>query len=209
MYRILISIFLVSTFTTSFAQNDSTKIKWSADVGMAYSIVVISQRVEMQLGAMATINRHQFRIAPLVHLWSSEAANNPKKLAFSGVGLNYFYNLPTESPKFDLFFKYEMSFQFYNNKWEGTYYNPDISAYEQYSDKSSEFFYANSVAYGFTYKPCNSIFLRMDAGGGLYLSKIDGEYENYYGESNARYDFRGYEDFGFFLKLAFSAGYSF
>ena len=140
MYRILITIFLITTFANTFAQNDSTKIKWSADVSMAYSIVVISQRAEMQLGAMATINRHQFRIAPLVHLWSSEAANNPKKLAFSGVSLNYFYNLPTESPKFELLFKYEMSFQFYNNKWNGTYYNSDNNQYEPYSDKSSEFF---------------------------------------------------------------------
>ncbi len=203
-------LFLVSFAPALHAQDqDSTKLSWSADIGATYSLISISQRVEMQFGVMATYKRHQFRAAPLVHLWSSEAANNPKKLSFSGLALNYFYNFPTVNEKFELFFKYEMAFQYYNNSWDGTYYNPESAAYEVYSDNSSEFFYGNSIAYGFTYRPNSQIFLRLDAGGGLYMSSIKGDYEDYYGQANARYDFRGYGNVGGFVKFAFAAGYNF
>ncbi len=203
-------LILVALMTHLQAQEkDQEKISWSTDMGMTYSLVGISQRVEMQLGIMATIKNHQFRAAPLIHLWSSEAANNPKKLSLSGFALNYYYTIPTYNKRFDLFFRYEMAFQFYTNKWDGTYYNPKVNGYQTYSDESREFFYANSVAYGFTFHPTTRVFFRLDAGGGVYLSTIDGNYEDYYGQSGARFDFRGYKDTGVFMKLSVSVGYTF
>ena len=211
----MLKIITLSCLAFAFALNLSAqdeqkkeKIEWSIDLGSTYSLIGLSQRAELQFGVLATVNRHQFRAAPLFHIWSSEAANKPKDISLSGLALNYYYNLPTASDKFELYFKYEMAFHFYTNEWEGTYYNTEVNAYEAYSDQSSEFFWGNTVAYGFTYKPSKKMFLRLDFGGGVYVSSIAGEYKDYYGLTNARYDFRGYNDVGFFVKSAFSVGYN-
>lgn len=200
--------FIVVTLNI-FGQKEESKITWATDIGVSYSIIDISQRVELQVGALATYKRHQFRIAPLIHLWSSEATSSERQISMSGFVLDYFLHIPSQRKTFELFFKYEMAFQFYKNEWTGSYFDPQISGYQYYADKSNEFFYTNSVAYGFTYHPVEKIFLRLDTGVGFYYSSIKGNHEEFYGLTSQQYDFRGYKNTGIFIKMGFSAGYNF
>jgi hypothetical protein len=207
--KILIILWAIIFTHNVFGQKEEPKITWAADLGVSYSIIDISQRVELQVGALATYKRHQFRIAPLIHLWSSEASSNERQISMSGFVLDYFLHIPSQHKTFELFFKYEMAFQFYQNEWIGTYYDAKIPGYQYYSDKSNEFFYTNSVAYGFTYHPAEKVFLRIDTGIGFYYSSIKGDHEEFYGLTGEQYDFRGYKDAGIFIKMGFSAGYNF
>ncbi|MFT4753696.1 MAG: hypothetical protein ACI85Q_001244 [Salibacteraceae bacterium] len=212
MLKIITLSFLLGAFALHLnAQDEKNKgnLDWSIDGGGTYVMIGLSQRVDLQFGVLVSLGRHQFKVAPLFHMWSSEAVNNPKSFSLSGVSLGYFYNLPTSSKRFDLYFKYEMAFYIYNNQWEGTYYDPANGGYQSYSDQSSEFFLGNLIAYGFTYKPSEKIFLRFDFGGGVYISEIHGEFEDYYGLANAQYDFRGYNNVGWFVKSSLALGYSF
>jgi len=205
----IIAILIVGLTINLNAQEEKSKLSWAADLGTTYSVINISQRTEFQLGVLASYKRHQFRVAPIIQLWTSEAASDQGKIPLTGVALNYFYYIPTESKRFELFFKYEMAIQFFNNSWEANYYNPDINGYESYSDESQEVFFSNSIAYGFTYKPTSNIFLRLDTGGGLYISSIKGNSEGFNELTDAQYDFRSYDDDGWFLKFSFSTGFVF
>lgn len=210
MLKYFIIALLAFTFIINLhAQEEKSKLQWATDAGMTTSLIGLSQRVEFQLGILASLKRHQFRAAPIIELWSNDAARNPGKVSLTGVTLNYFYNLPTESKKFELFFKYEMALQIFKNSWDETYYNTSIGSYESYSDESREIFFSNSIAYGFSYKPTNNIYLRLDTGGGLYISSIKGSSDNYNEQTNAEYDFRGYDDLGWFLKFSFTTGFIF
>lgn len=193
-----------------FGYSQDKKSTFGADVMSTYSKISRSTRTELQFGFSMYRKRHQLRIAPIIHLQSSEASNNPQKPVFTGLSLAYYYNIPTESKWFDLYFKYEATLQFYENEWIGNFYDFTNNVYVEYVNESEEYFLGNSIAYGLTINFTKHIYVRTDIAGGFYFSRIAGEFESeIHPNTNTRIDFRGYDSDGFFSKFSGTIGYIF
>lgn len=203
-------LILLCLLVSCFGYSQNKKITFGADVMPTYSNISRSTRSELQFGLSAYYKRSQLRIAPVLHLRSSEASNNPKKPTFSGVSLSYYYNIPTESKWFDLYFKYELTIQFYENEWVGNFYDFTDNIYKEYINESNEFFSGNSMSYGLTLNFTKRIYARTDIAAGFYISNIGGEFESeIHPQTNTRIDFRGYDSYGFFTKCSATVGYKF
>lgn len=192
----------------SFAQSES-KYRYSTDISLTYSQLASSERVETQVGLSIYSNRHQLRLAPIIQTYSSEAVNNPKIWQITGGSASYFYNIPTQADRFVLRFRYELTIQFYENEWTGTYYDDATKDYIEYRYESKEFFSANTLGYGFMFNITKHLNFSSEIAGGGYISHIKGEQEGTPYPTNVRLDFRGYDDYGFFWKIGMGIGYKF
>jgi hypothetical protein len=206
MIRFLILLLFVCT--QAFGQQQPS-LQFGTDVGFTYTMIESSERVETQVGASLFKNRHQLRLAAIIQTYSSEAVNNPKTWQITGGAINYYYTIPTQSPFFDLRFRWESTLQYYENEWDGTFYDQSQNDYIDYRYESKEFFSGNSVAYGFKLNIIKGLYFSTEIAGGIYFSSIKGEREGTPYPTNVRLDFRGYEDVGFFWKTALQLGYKF
>ncbi len=205
-----IKLIVIGVLVSYFGFGQDKKFTFGVDLMPTYSIISRSTRSELQLGISAYRNRHQLRLAPVMHLQSSEASNNPNKPSFSGASLSYYYNIPSESKWFDLYFKYEFTMQYYENEWVGNFYDFTDNQYKEYINESNEYFSGNSVAYGLTLNVTKHIYAKTEMAAGFYLSNITGEFESEIRPStNTRIDFRGYDANGFFAKVSGAIGYKF
>ncbi|MEN8927880.1 MAG: hypothetical protein ABF242_02595 [Flavobacteriales bacterium] len=204
---LLIAILL---FFGGFSQ-DEKKFTFGADIMPTYSIISRSTRTELQLGFSVYRKAHQLRIAPVIHIESSESSNNPEfDEKLTGVSVSYYYNLPTKSKVFDLYFRFESTMQFYENEWIGNFYDANENVYKEYENESHEYFFGNTVAYGLTVNLTRKLYFKTDIAAGFYLSNITGAFESEVRpNTNTRIDFRGYDKQGFFGKITGSVGYKF
>ncbi len=206
MRLFLLSILFIPALT--LGQSDP-KLKYSFDASLSYSLIESSERVETQLGFSLISNKHQLRLGPIIQTYSSEAVNNPKTWQITGGSLSYYYNIPTQTDRFTLRFRYELTIQYYENEWTGTYYDDTSNDYIDYRYESKEFFSANTLGYGFIFYINKHIYFNTEIAAGLYISNIRGEREGTPYPTNVRLDFRGYDGVGFLWKTSLAIGCKF
>lgn len=205
-----IGLIFLCTLIFTFGYSQEKKYTFGVDLMPTFSKISRSTRSEIQLGFSVYNKRHQLRIAPMLHLESSEASNNPQNPTFSGGALSYYYSIPTESKWFNLYFKYELTIQFYEAEWVGNFYDFTDNVYKEYINESHEYFFGNSVAYGLTINLSKHVYVKSDIAVGFYLSNITGAFESeVHPNTNTRIDFRGYDANGFFTKFSAAFGYRF
>ncbi len=200
---------LILAFPIFMLAQEKEKCKYGLDLGTSYTRIESSERVEFQLGFNVEHNGSIFRLAPIVQTYSSEAKNDPNNWKLTGVGVGYFRDIETKSPRLSLTFRIESTLQQYSNTWGGTFFDTQKQEYVGYRYESNELFSANTIGYGFTYNCSKKFYLRTLVAGGVYFSNVKGEREHTPVPTNVRVDFRGYDDFGFVWKSTLSIGYTF
>lgn len=190
--------------------NTETKAqKWAVDVQLEYNDIGPFYRLEKQIGVQKIVNNHTFRLAPIFQLYTTEARNSPDAIQFTGISASYKLGCKTPRPYLNFFFKYDMTFQSFENDWTASQFDFKSGRYEDYDYESEEFFSAQTLGYGFSVNLWKGLYIQQAISAGVRISKIKGETETSGAPENEPYDFRGYDDIGFIWKASLTLGYRF
>jgi hypothetical protein len=182
---------------------------YSVDAQTEYNKVESFFRQEKQFGFSMAKQGHRIRVAPIFQIYTTEARDNIRGFEFTGISTSYIYECGSHVSFLNFFFKYEGTYQSFENSWSATQFNLKSQQYQNYSFESVEFFSAQTLGYGFSVNLYKGLYIQNSIAAGIRLSKLKGENESASDPSSVVYDFRGYDDFGFHWKAAFAIGYRF
>lgn len=194
---------------TARAQYEPTDTwKYKLDFSMRYNYIESSYRLSVQPGFIFSSGKSNIRLAPILQLFSTEAANDPDRLRLTGFSTIYRLQIPSARKFTELFFKYEGTGQWFLNRWTAFTWDDDLKVYQPFEYKTTEFFSSHTVGYGFNLN-FKQFYIYHTAAAGIYFSRVTGDGVKPNAPQLERLDFRGYDDFGVNYTITLGAGYKF